>query len=155
MDLFAGVGTVGLEMVSRGAASVLMVEQDRRIFSLLEQNVATLDCQDRIDLLRGDALGTVALLRAPRPIHLLFVDPPYAMMEDEGLRGRVLTQIRQALPLLDPKAFVVLRTGVDPGRTSHAIAGLDGPEIHSHGRGHYVCLYAPVGEEPHNNVNGT
>lgn len=147
VDLFAGVGTIGLEMVSRGAARVLLVEQDRRIFSMLEQNVERLGCADRADLLCGDALGAVALLRAARPINLLFIDPPYAMMADEGLRARVLTQIRQAIALLASTAFVVLRTPLDPGRTTHAIMGLDGPEIYSQGRGHFVCLYAPSSKE--------
>ena len=142
VDLFAGVGTMGLEAVSRGAAQVLMVEQDRRIFALLQRNVETLDCADRVDLLQGDALGAVALLRAPRTIDLLFVDPPFAMMEDEHLRERVLTQLKAAAGQLAPTGFIVLRTPVDPGRVAHEVEGLDGPEIHEHGRNHFVCLYA-------------
>ncbi|MGY8757092.1 MAG: RsmD family RNA methyltransferase, partial [Phycisphaerales bacterium] len=39
LDLFAGVGTMGLEAVSRGASTVVMVEKDRKIFELLEQNI--------------------------------------------------------------------------------------------------------------------
>ena len=147
IDLFAGVGTMGLEAISQGAASVLMVEQDRRIFNLLERNVQELDCADRADLLCGDALGAVALLRAPRPVHICFVDPPFAMMEDEALRNRILRQIQEAGQLLDPDGYVVLRTPLDPGRVSHAVAGLDGPEIHGHGKNHFVCLYAPQRED--------
>ncbi len=142
VDLFAGVGTIGLEAISRGAASVLMVEQDRKVFGLLEQNVRDLQCQDRADLLKGDALGPVALLRAPRPINLLFIDPPFAMMEDEGMRARVLRQIDQASSLLDPGGFVILRTPLDPHRVDHTVRTLAGPEIHDHGTHHQVCLYA-------------
>ena len=46
LDLFAGVGTMGFESVSRGAEHVVMVEQDRKIFALLEENLASLQCGD-------------------------------------------------------------------------------------------------------------
>jgi 16S rRNA (guanine966-N2)-methyltransferase len=46
LDLFAGVGTMGLEAASRGAKEVVLVEQDRKIFAMLENNIATLDCKD-------------------------------------------------------------------------------------------------------------
>jgi len=147
IDLFAGVGTMGLEAISQGAASVLMVEQDRRIFNLLERNVQELDCADRADLLCGDALGAMALLRAPRPVHVCFVDPPFAMMEDEALRQRILDQVQEAGQLLDPSGFVVLRTPLDPDRVLHSVPGLDGPEVHAHGKNHFVCLYALPPEE--------
>ena len=147
IDLFAGVGTMGLEALSQGATSVLMVEQDRRIFKLLERNVQTLDCADRADLLCGDALGAVALLRAPRPVHVCFVDPPFAMMQDALLRERILTQIQEAGELLDPDGYVVLRTPLNPDRVPHDVPGLDGPEVHAHGKAHYVCLYSPQPKE--------
>jgi len=146
VDLFAGVGTIGLEAVSRGASRVLMVEQDRRIFTLLQQNVEDLGCSDRADLLQGDALGPVALLRAPRPIDLLFVDPPFAMMQDEGARGRVFTQISQAAPLMSPTGFVVLRTPFRPKHIPHDISAMDGPEVREFGYQHTVCLYTPLQE---------
>ena len=148
VDLFAGVGTIGLEAVSRGASRVLMVEQDRRIFTLLQQNVENLDCGDRADLLQGDALGPVALLRAPRPIDLLFIDPPFGMMQDEAARGRVFAQIEQAAQLMSPTGFVVLRTPLRPDQTPHEIEGMEGPEVREHGHQHTVCLYAPVQESP-------
>jgi len=142
VDLFAGVGTIGLEALSRGASRVLMVEQDRRIFKLLQQNVDELGCADRADLLQGDALGPVALLRAPRPINLLFVDPPFEMMHDESQRERIFAQITQSAPLLAPGGFVVLRTPLRPDRIPHAIPSMNGPEVHAHGHQHTVCLYA-------------
>jgi 16S rRNA (guanine966-N2)-methyltransferase len=147
VDLFAGVGTMGLEAVSRGASRVLMVEQDRRIFNLLQQNVQDLQCEDRADLLQGDALGPVALLRAPRPIDLLFIDPPFAMMEDDATRARIFGQIEQAASLMAPTGFVVLRTPLQPNQVSHVVPGYDGPEVHSHGHRQTVCLYATTAND--------
>ncbi|MCH2137070.1 MAG: 16S rRNA (guanine(966)-N(2))-methyltransferase RsmD [Phycisphaerales bacterium] len=143
VDLFAGVGTIGLEAISRGAQQVLMVEQSRSVFALLEQNVRDLDCAQQADLLCGDALGAVALLRAPRPVDLLFVDPPFVMMQDEKARMRVFGQIQAALEVMSPEGFAVLRTPLNPDRTDHTIEGWEGPEIHDHGIQHTVCFYAP------------
>ena len=145
LDLFAGVGTMGLEAISRGASQVLMVEQDRRIYSLLEQNVQDLGCESAADILRGDALGAVSLLRAPRPIDLLFVDPPYLMMRDEAGRGRVFGQIARAADLLAEGGLVVLRTPVAANEISHAVEPLDGPEIRTYQRHHQVLIYARKG----------
>lgn len=145
LDLFAGVGTMGLEALSRGASEVLMVEQDRHIYGMLEQNVKDLGCEDTADTLRGDALGAVSLLRSPRPIDLLFVDPPYAMMQDGRSRERILAQIARAADLLAPTALVVLRTPVDANEISHAIEPLDGPEIRTYQRNHHVLIYASKG----------
>jgi len=143
LDLFAGVGTMGLEAISRGAAEVLMVEQDRRIYEMLRENVEALECGDRADLLRGDALGSVSILRAPRPLDIVFVDPPFAMMRDEGGRKRVLDQIGRTAGILAPGALVVLRTPLDAHQIPLEVPELDGPEIRDHGRHHQVLLYAP------------
>jgi 16S rRNA (guanine966-N2)-methyltransferase len=142
LDLFAGVGTMGLEAVSRGAAEVLMVEQDRRIYALLEKNVRDLGCEAAADTLRGDALGSVSLLRAPRPLDIVFVDPPFAMMQDEASRVRVLEHMARAAQLLADDGLMVLRTPLDAGEISHAIPPLHGPEVREYRRHHQVLLYA-------------
>ena len=144
LDLFAGVGTMGLEAISRGAAEVLMVEQDRKIFAMLEQNVADLGCEAESDLLCGDALASVALLRSPRPLDILFIDPPFALMRTEPGRQRVLDQIGRAAPLLAHDALVVLRTPLDARQVLHEVPELDGPEIRGNGRHQNVLLYAPM-----------
>jgi 16S rRNA (guanine(966)-N(2))-methyltransferase RsmD len=145
LDLFAGVGTMGLEAISRGAAEVLMVEQDRHIFSMLQQNVADLGCEAQADMLCGDALASVALLRSPRPLDILFIDPPFAFMRSEAGRQRVLDQIGRAADLLAPDALVVLRTPLDANQVMHEVPELDGPEIRDTGRQQHVLLYAPRG----------
>jgi 16S rRNA (guanine(966)-N(2))-methyltransferase RsmD len=130
LDLFAGVGT--------------MVEQDRKIFSILEQNVADLGCEAESDLLCGDALASVALLRSPRPLDILFIDPPFSLMSTDAGRQRVLDQIGRAAPLLAHDALVVLRTPIDAKQIPHTVPELDGPEIRESGRNQQVLLYAPL-----------
>ncbi len=148
LDLFAGVGTVGLEAVSRGARSVTMVERDRQMFRLLERNVAELGCGDRVTLVQGDALGPTALLRALTPIDLIFVDPPYALMTDDGGRARVLGQIGDARSVMAERGFVVLRSPIGPDTVDLAVPGFDGPEAHNYGKNMWVLLYAPAAGAP-------
>ena len=147
LDLFAGVGTMGLEAASRGASQVLMVEQDRGIYQLLKSNVEELGCGDEVETLCGDALGSVSILRSPRPLDVVFVDPPFKMMQEEPTRKRVLAQIERVAPLLADDGFVVLRS---PGGTTPdelRVPGLIGPEVRNYGSHHQVLLYGLHAEE--------
>ena len=141
LDLFAGIGTMGLEAVSRGAESVLMVERDRRGFAALERNIDTLGADDVATAVQGDALSTLPILRAPRPLHVVFVDPPFAMMQDDRTRERVFEQIQRLAELVDPDGFILLRTPLKHPRVDHTIEGLNGPEVRSYRKQHSVLFY--------------
>ncbi len=141
LDLFAGVGTMGLEAASRGAKHVVMVERDRKIFELLEENIAALDCTDQVSAVSADALGTVPLLRAPKPIDVAFIDPPYIMMSDENLFQRVLHQVEQVGQHIANDGLIVLRSPMNPQRTDHTIDALAGPEVHKLGASMWILFY--------------
>ena len=144
LDLFAGVGTMGLECISRGAARVYLVERNRQIFDLLQGNIDALQCGDRAVAILGDALGPVALARASGPVDLVFVDPPFELMQNEATRQRVLEQIARCRPLMGDKGFVVLRSPLSAQQADPSIAGFAGPEQHQYGREMNVLLYAPT-----------
>lgn len=144
IDLFAGVGTVGLECASRGAEKVFMVERDVKIFHLLQENIEALGCGDRAVAVCGDALSVVTLDRAPRPADVIFIDPPYEMMQQEPSRRRVLDQAGRCRELMGDQGFLVLRSPVDAALFDAVIPGFDGPEEHSYGQGMHVLLYAPA-----------
>ena len=127
LDLFAGVGTMGLEAVSRGARAVLLVEQDRRVFESLRANIEMLGCGDRATAVRGDALGAGCLARAPRPVDLVFVDPPYEVMRTEPGRQRVLVQIAACRRIMGDEGYVILRSPEGPAAHDLAVPGFDGP----------------------------
>jgi 16S rRNA (guanine966-N2)-methyltransferase len=73
-DLFAGSGALGLEALSRGAASATFVENDAQAAAAIKRNAARLGAGDRVRILGGSAL---ALPRAD-PFDLILADPPYA-----------------------------------------------------------------------------
>ena len=141
LDLFSGIGTMGLEAVSRGAASVLMVERDRGVFAALERNLDMLDADDVATAIQGDALSSLPILRSPRPLHVIFVDPPYAMMEDDRTRSRILQQVQHVSELLDDDGFIVLRTPLKHPRVDHSIEGLVGPEVRGYQKQQTVLFY--------------
>jgi 16S rRNA (guanine966-N2)-methyltransferase len=72
-DLFAGSGALGLEALSRGAASCLFVEQDNAALEALRANVARLGAQGA-DI---RAQSVLALGPARAPLDLVLMDPPY------------------------------------------------------------------------------
>jgi len=109
-DAFAGTGAIGLEAVSRGATRCVMVEKDREIAEILRKNIGTLGVQGRCEVVVGDALGPGALARAPRPLKLAFVDPPYPIVQDPLGYLRVMEQLKALIQLLTDDGFAVLRT---------------------------------------------
>jgi 16S rRNA (guanine966-N2)-methyltransferase len=82
LDLYAGSGALGLEALSRGAASATFVELNPPSLRALQANVATLGVADRVTVYRGDALRYVEGLPAGA-FDLVLADPPYAR-DDAG-----------------------------------------------------------------------
>jgi 16S rRNA (guanine966-N2)-methyltransferase len=74
LDLFCGTGAIGLEAHSRGAAEVLLIDNDRAALKLAEANIARLGAPPGVRLLARDA---TLLDPAPHPFDLAFLDPPY------------------------------------------------------------------------------
>lgn len=78
LDLFAGTGNLGLEAISQRASYCCFVEQDRKAYSILSQNIAELGFQKYSETHLGDALEYVARLGAKqKQFDLIFLDPPY------------------------------------------------------------------------------
>ncbi len=100
LDLFAGTGALGLEALSRGAASVTFVDDGARARSLIRQNIDKARAGDVSQMLRRDAtrLGP----NADQPFGVVFLDPPY---------GRGMGELALAAALdggwLTPDATVV------------------------------------------------
>ncbi len=91
LDLFAGTGALGFEAVSRGAASVMLLEKDKRACESLNTNFALLQSSPvlgQVNILQRDSLEFLK----QHPDHssnLSFIDPPF---QDESLLNQVLTE---------------------------------------------------------------
>lgn len=149
LDLFAGSGAIGLEAVSRGARECVFVEKERASARIIQENIAELREADRCRVIAGDALGASIVASAPRPLHLVFMDPPYALMESVAGRTRVLAQASRLVQILDDDGFLVLRTpwpmlDADKSAPDLRVEGAEGPETHPYGTT-AVHLYAKAG----------
>ena len=85
LDLYAGSGAVGLEAGSRGAASVMLVESDRRTARIIGDNARDLGLE--VSLRTGRAEDVVSS-PPPGPYDVIFLDPPYEMTS--AALGRLL-----------------------------------------------------------------
>ncbi len=90
LDLFAGSGALGFEAASRGAAEVLMIENDREAYAALAENRTKLKAEN-CRLMRGDAMAWLA--GAEGGFDIAFVDPPFA----SGLLPRVLPLLQACM----------------------------------------------------------
>lgn len=77
LDLFAGSGALGLEALSRGAASATLVELAQGSLDAIRANVAALGVEDRVTVHRGDAMRFISRL-APGAFDIALADPPFS-----------------------------------------------------------------------------
>ena len=136
IDLFAGTGALGLEALSRGAASAVLAERDASLAAALRATLARLEGGERGQVLQGDGL---AFLRGSiDTFDIAFVDPPFA--------GDLWTQAWPLLaPRLAPEAMVHVESpvDVDPAVPADWV-------VHREGRTREVryALYRVPGAEP-------
>jgi len=113
-DLFGGVGSLGLEAISRGAASVTFVENSPEIADVLEKNIAkaAFGAQSRVVRDNAFRVGAPVGPKGPR-YDLVFVDPPYAMTQEVGPGSELDSLLRILQNQVVPRGVVVVRTQRD------------------------------------------
>jgi len=108
-DLFSGVGSLGLEALSRGAVSVTFVEKDPKIIATLKKNIEKSGFVKESKVIRANAFSIGAPVNE-QGYDLVFVDPPYARTVDVGQNSplsRLMDVLRQQV---SPDGIVVVRT---------------------------------------------
>ena len=110
-DLFCGVGSLGLEALSRGAEFVTFVEQDAQIIPILERNIGKAGFVKQSKVILANAFKIGSPVDADdRKCSLVFVDPPYAFTQDVQF-GSPLSRLMDVLQKqVTPEAIVVVRT---------------------------------------------
>jgi 16S rRNA (guanine966-N2)-methyltransferase len=118
LDAFAGSGALGLEALSRGAASALFVERSRSAARVLAANIAALGVGPAARIVQRDVASALrSLANGPERFDLCFVDPPYA----SGLAAATLVALAGG-GLLAEGALLVAES--DRRHAPGAIAGL-------------------------------
>jgi 16S rRNA (guanine(966)-N(2))-methyltransferase RsmD len=155
LDLFAGTGAVGIEALSRGARSVLFVENWEPALNCLRANLEKTRCIDRSEIVRFDVARAAGMLsRSGRRFDLGFCDPPYRyrdldrLLEESVLElivpGGTLVVEHRGDPPLAPlgrepdrertfgDTVLSVWTDLEPGGIDSDPAG-SGPEAHREG----------------------
>lgn len=104
LDLFAGAGTLGIEALSRGSASVTFVERSAEALKALRKNIAATGFGDRAEVVPANVLAFLEQ-RVGGPYDVVFCDPPFA---DVAILEATLAHPRLA-GALAPEAHVVAR----------------------------------------------
>jgi 16S rRNA (guanine966-N2)-methyltransferase len=104
LDLFAGAGGLGIEAMSRGAASVVFVESNRNAARAIEQNLATTAVTGRVRM--QDVFDF--LKYATGPFDIIFADPPYQAALGQKAYTDLLLNDRRIPPLLALQGVFVL-----------------------------------------------
>lgn len=111
LDLFAGTGSISLELLSRGCSQVVSVEKDRDHANFIAQCVKKLNVTQHV-LIRGDVFRF--LRSCHQQFDLVFADPPYALPELPTIPDLVLSQ-----GLLKEDGLLVFEHGKDNDFSAH------------------------------------
>ena len=106
IDFFAGTGALGLEALSRGAARVTFVENDRRALEALARNIDALRERPRTRVVPQAAAKAAATLAGDEAT-LIFCDPPYADVTREEGVAKLLVALEAHRVLHDGALFVL------------------------------------------------
>ncbi|RDX36968.1 16S rRNA (guanine(966)-N(2))-methyltransferase RsmD [Kangiella sp. HD9-110m-PIT-SAG07] len=107
LDLFAGSGAIGLEALSRGAASVDFVELNKKAARQLEANLGLLDADDG-NVIHQDAKQF--LDKEHQAYDIIFIDPPF----HKGLAQEILGKLAQTnLVLENSKVYLEMEQGLE------------------------------------------
>ena len=102
LDLYGGVGSVGIEALSRGARKAVFVENDSDCIRLIKENLSKCGFKDKAEVYQGDVLGGLAYLLSEKKFDLVFVGPPYNL----NLLEKTIKIIDES-KILKEKGFVI------------------------------------------------
>lgn len=106
LDLFAGTGGLGIEALSRGAASALFVEKNVDAIAAIERNLARTKLQGQI--VRQDVFAFLRSTQTRDPFQIIFADPPYEKTKSGGEFTTLLLKDQQLAEMMAPSGIFVL-----------------------------------------------
>lgn len=106
LDLFAGTGALGIEALSRGAASALFVEENSVAIATIERNLAQTKLEGRVR--KQDVFAFLRSAQTRDPFRVIFADPPYEKTKSGGEFTRLLLQDTCLAEALEPSGIFVL-----------------------------------------------
>jgi len=110
LDLFAGSGALGMEALSRGAASVVFVEQNRNAAEIIRLNLQKARLTNAT-VRQADVFRTLAdLAKTGQTFDLVFADPPYAQRKDDPDLATLVATSPHLLQLLPAGGHLIVES---------------------------------------------
>jgi 16S rRNA (guanine966-N2)-methyltransferase len=106
LDLFAGTGALGIEALSRGAASVLFVEEETSAVAAIERNLARTRLEGQVR--KQDVFAFLRAAQIAEPFRVIFADPPYDKTKSGEQFTKLLLDSAELIRMLEPAGVFVL-----------------------------------------------
>ena len=103
LDLFSGVGSFGIECLSRGVRKVVFVENYNGVLPILKKNLNSLKSIENYEIIEKDIYKTNIFMKMDSKFNLIFLDPPY---RDKNLEN-LLININK-VKILDQNGIIII-----------------------------------------------
>ena len=103
LDLFSGVGTFGLECISRNSKHVTFFENHSPAIKMLKKNIKNLNCYSKTKIVEGDVFGLERLNSNLKSYEFIFLDPPF-----KELRIKFLLNMLKHKKILKRQSIILI-----------------------------------------------
>ena len=90
LDLFSGVGSFGLECLSRGATNVTFLESYEEVLTILKKNIENIKKQNSSNIIERDIFEENTLKSLNNKFDIIFMDPPYKEKKLPNLLSKII-----------------------------------------------------------------
>ena len=105
LDLFSGVGSFGLECLSRGSKKVIFVENYNNVLPVLRKNILNLRYQSNSIVMENDIINNFIFKKFENKFDIIFMDPPYR----EKKLAHILNKINESKVLNNDGIIIIHR----------------------------------------------
>ena len=114
LDLFSGVGSFGIECISRGAKHVTFIENYNGVLPILKKNLSSLKIDEKYQVIEQNILNGINLKNSINTFDIIFLDPPY---KEKNLK-KILDNISSEKLMKDNGVIIIHRHKNEKGQLS-------------------------------------
>lgn len=141
LDLFSGCGQIGLEAISRGAESAVLIDASVEAVEIIKQNAKSTGLMKQCRISRMDYSEYLKAASGKEKFDLVFLDPPYA----KDMKAEILKKLTRA-NILNDGAIVICETNVDFCEEDEKVYTLNYRKKYRYGKV-YVTMFTYNGTE--------
>ncbi len=109
LDLYSGIGSFGLECLSRGARKIFFVEKHNPTLEILKKNIKTLNCENKCEIIENDVTKLKEFSKiSNHKFNLVFLDPPF-----KDMNVNLIIDLIYDMKILYKKAIIIVHRNKD------------------------------------------